>query len=47
MHLEADFACRLKSMAVRVGMFVPIPPPNTDGRLRNGRAVLVLAIIYA
>lgn len=31
-------------MAVRVGMFVPVLPLNTDGRFRDGMAVLVLAI---
>lgn len=45
--LEADCDCRLKSMTARVGMCAPIVSPNTDGRLRNGRDVLVLVTIYA
>lgn len=45
--LEADCDCRLKSMTVRVGMCAPIVSPNTDGRLRDGRAVLVPDAIYA
>lgn len=45
--LEADCGCRLKSMTVRVGMCATIVSPNTDGRLRDVRAVLIPVAIYA